>query len=1003
MRRLVLIGVSLVVVLLGTPAIVKAQASIAGQVKDASGAVLPGVTVEASSPALIEQVRTVVTSGTGQYRIELLPPGTYTVTFALPGFSSVKREGIQLTGTFTATIDAELRVGALQETITVSGEAPIVDVQSANKQRVIDRDLIDKLPTGRSPFAQIALIPGVTVSAANQDVGGATQLSGAIALQVHGSTGNSQSLLEDGLSTAALISPANSQITFNMAASQEIAVDYAGAGADTAGGGVRMNVIPREGGNTFNGVLFMNGTTEGLGGSNFTQRLKDAGLRSPNRIHNMFDVNPGFGGPLRRSKAWFYFSGRRATSSKWMSDEFYDKNRNNPNVWTYQPDLTKPVSNDSNVNDGRLRLTVQAAPKVKIGALYVQQTARNWPSILDTTGAPGGTLLAVEAGPYHYFPVERQVTVDTTIPLTNRLLIDGAVKHTFERAIRDPDRTVSPAMVGVLEQSTGRQYRARQFFINRTSDLMYYRAAVSYITGAHSFKFGIGDIFGDTSETDWDLNPVSYRLNNGIPNQITMRAYPVQFVIDVDHQFGAFAQDRWTIDRLTVNAGLRMDWFKNSFPAQTIGPATLAPARNFTFPDTQGLDLKDLSPKLSAAYDLNGNGRTAIKVSLNRNVEPYTVGGIAGANNPIVRLANTTTRSWTDSNNNYVPDCNLIVLTANGECGAVANTLFGSAGAQANFDPDVLRGWGKRLYNWEFSAGVQRQLLPGLSADATFFRRWYGNFTIIDNRAVTASDFTQFSITTPIDPRLPGGGGQVISGLYDVNPNKFGQTDNITTFAKNFGKQVQMWNGVAFTVNARLPHEVILQGGVDTGTITQDVCDIRSKVPEYTVADPYSAPVVAAGTATSTLNLASPLAWHCHTERPQTQLKLLGSYTVPMVDVQISSTLQSIPGPEINAYYTATNAQIASSLGRPLSGGAANATINLVSPGSMYGERLNQLDLRFARPVRVGRTKTTFQFDVYNALNVDAVTGVNTNYATWLRPQAVILGRFAKLGVQLDF
>jgi hypothetical protein len=972
-------------------------------VKDASGAVLPGVTVEASSPALIEQVRSVVTGGTGQYRIELLPPGTYTITFALPGFSTVKREGIQLTGTFTATIDTDLRVGAVQETITVSGETPIVDVQSATRQRVIDRALIDGLPAGRSPFAQMALIPGVTVATANQDVGGATQLSGAITMQVHGSTGASQSLMENGLSTAALISPANSQITFNMAASQEIAVDYSGAGADTAAGGVRMNVIPREGGNTFNGVLFMNGTTERLGGSNFSQPLKDAGLRTPNRIHSMFDVNPGFGGPLRRNKAWFYLSGRRATSSKWMADEFYDRNANNPNAWTYEPDVSRPVSNDSDVNDGRLRLTVQAAPKVKVGLLYVQQTARNWPSILDVTGAPGGTLLAAEAGPYHYFPVERQVTGDITVPLTNRLLIDGAVKTTFERAIRDPIRDVNPLMINVLEQSTGRQYRARQFFINRTSRVLYYRAAVSYVTGAHSFKFGIGDISGNTVERDWDLNPVSYRFNGGIPNQITMRAYPVEFSIDVDHQFGAYAQDRWTMGRLTVNPGLRLDWFKNSFPAQSIGPATLAPNRNFTFPDTAGLNLKDVSPKLSAAYDLTGNGRTALKVSLNRNVEPYTVGGIAGANNPIVRLATTTTRSWTDGNGNYAPDCSLIVLTANGECGAVANTLFGSAGAQANFDPDVLRGWGKRLYNWEFSVGAQRQLLTGLSADITYFRRWYGNFTIVDNRAVTAADFTQFSIVAPADSRLPDGGGYTISGLYDVNPAKFGQTDNITTFAKNFGREVQMWNGVALTVNARMPRGIILQGGVDTGTITQDVCDIRSKVPEYTVADPYSAPVVAAGTSTSTLLLAGPLAWHCRTGRPQTQLKMLGSYTVPKVELQISSTLQSIPGPEIAALYTASNAAIAPTLGRSLSGGVANVSVNLVEPGQMYGDRLNQLDLRFARPVRAGRTKTTFQLDIYNALNVAAVTGVNSNYASWLRPQAVILARFAKLGVQFDF
>lgn len=989
--------------LLLLPATANAQASITGQVRDASGAVLPGVTVEASSPALIEKVRAVVADGTGQYRIEILPPGTYTVTFALPGFSTVRRDGVQLTGTFTATIDAELRVGAVEETITVTGDSPIVDVQSATRQRVLDRELIDILPTGRSPMAQIALIPGVTVNASNQDVGGATQLSGAIAMQVHGTTAQSQQLQENGLSTAALISPANSQITFNMAAAQEVVVDYSGLGADSNANGIKMNVIPREGGNTFNGVLFLNGTTGGLGSSNFSQRLKDAGLRTPNAIRSMYDVNPGFGGPLRRDRIWFYVSGRRATSSRWMSDEFYDKNFNNPNVWTYEPDLTRPVSNDSDVNDGRLRLTVQAAPKVKTGLLYVQQTARNWPSILDTTGSPGSTLVAAEAGPYHYFPVERQVTADFTSPLTNRLLIDGAVKSTYERAIRNPIPGLNAAMINVLEQSTGRQYRARQFFVNRTSTVYTYRAAVSYITGAHSFKVGVDDIFGHTAERDWDLNPVSYRFSGGVPNQITMRAYPIEFVSDVNHQFGAYVQDRWTIDRLTLNAGLRFDWFKNSFPAQTIGPAPLAPTRNFQFPDTEGLNLKDLDPKLSAAYDLMGDGKTALKVSLNRYVEQYTVGGLAGQRNPVVRLANTTTRSWNDANRNYVPDCNLLVLTADGECGAVANPRFGSAAAEANLDPDILEGWGKRIHNWEFTAGVQREIMTGLSADFTYFRRAYGNLIITDNRAVTADDFTQFSITAPSDPRLPNGGGYVISGLYDVNPAKFGQTDNITTFAKNFGDQVQMFNGIALTVSARMPQGIIVQGGLDTGTITQDVCDIRAKVPEFTAADPYSAPVTAAGTTTSPILLAGPTAWHCHTERRLTQVKLVGSYTVPKVELQISTAFQSIPGPEIAAHVTATNAIIAPSLGRNLSGNAANVSVNLIEPGTMYGERLNQLDIRFARAVRIGRSKATAQLDLYNALNVDTITGVNSAYASWLRPQAVILARFAKIGMQVDF
>ena len=982
-----------VVALIAAPALARAQASIAGQVKDASGAVLPGVTVEASSPALIEKVRSVVSGGTGQYRIELLPPGTYTVTFALPGFSTVKRDGIELTGTFTATIDAELRVGTVEETITVSGETPIVDVQSATRQRVIDRELIDKLPAGRSPFAQMALIPGVTVAANNQDVGGALQLSGAIAMQVHGTNGASQLLLENGLSTAALVSPANSQITFNMAASQEIAVDYSGAGADNNAGGVKMNVIPREGGNSYNGTLFVNGTTGALQGSNFSDALQQAGLRSPDAIRRLYDINPGFGGPLQRNKLWFYASGRRAIASRWAAGEFYDRNFNNPTAWTWDPDLSQPVSNDSDINDARLRLTWQAAPKIKVGGLYVQQTARNWPSVRDSNGitAAGTTLYAYEASPYHYFPLERQVTLDVTSPVSNNLLVDGALKHSVERAVRDRVPGLNPQMINVLEQSTGRQYRAREIYINRPSFTYFYRAAVSYISGAHAFKVGVGDVFGHFNERDFDNNSASYRFNNGVPNQITMRAYPIDFQVDINHQFGAYAQDRWTVDRLTLNLGLRWDWFENTFPQQTVGPTPFAPTRNITFAKTEGLSLHDLDPKLSTAYDLFGDGRTAVKASLNRYVEQYTVGGIAGGRNPINRLANSTTRSWADANGNYIPDCNLLDLNGNGECGAVANRNFGSAVAEQNFDDDILRGFGKRIYNWELTAGVQRELIPRVSVDFTYFRRWYGNFNIVDNRAVTAADFTPFTITSPSDPRLPDGGGSVVSGLYDVNPAKFGVTDNITTFAKNYGKEVRMWNGFAVGASARLLNGALLQAGLDRGTLTQDVCEIRAKVPEWTITDvlgPY----------------AGPTTPYCHTEQKQTQFKMLGSYTVPKVELQVSGTLQSLPGPEIFANYVATNAQVVPTLGRNLAAGpGATVTVNLVKPGTMYGPRLNQLDLRIGRALHVGRTRTTLNLDVYNALNVDTVLTMSNAYATWQRPQSIILARFAKLGLQFDF
>jgi hypothetical protein len=980
MRRIVTLMWVLSLLLL-LPSAAYAQASIAGQVRDASGAVLPGVTVEASSPALIEKVRSVVTDGTGQYRIELLPPGDYTVTFTLPGFSTVRREGIQLTGTFTATIDTDLRVGAVEETITVTGESPIVDVQTATRQRVIDRELIDNLPTGRSPFAQMALIPGVTVDAANQDVGGATQLSGAITMQVHGTTGPSQLIQENGLSTAVLISPGSSQFTINMAASQEIAVDYAASTAENNAGGVRMNVVPREGGNTFNGTLFINGAWEALAGSNFSDELRAAGLRSPDEIRRLYDINPGYGGPLMRDRLWFYASGRRAVASRWQADEFYDKNANNPNVWTYEPDLSRPVSNDSDVNDGRLRLTWQATPKVKLGGLYVQQTARNWPSVRDAQGrGAGASLSAYEASPYHYFPIERQVTGDLTSPLTNRLLVDAAVRHGLESAIRDPIPDLNPQMVPVLEQATGREYRARTFYINRPSHVLYYRAALSYITGAHSFKFGAGDISGYTNQRNWDTNPVSYRFNNGVPNLITMRAYPFDFRVDVDHQFGLYAQDRWTVDRLTLNLGLRYDWFKNSFPEQSIGPSPLAPTRNITFPRTEGIALHDLNPKLSAAYDMFGTGRTAFRASLNRYVEQLTIGGIAGARNPLNRLSTQTTRSWSDVDRDYVPDCNLVSLDANGECGAVASRSFGSTVPEVNFDSELLEGWGKRQYNWEATVGVQHELMRGVAVDATYFRRWFGNFTVTDNRAVTAADFDRFSITAPSDSRLPDGGGYSVSDLYDVRPALFGLTDNFITFSDNFGGQSRMWNGVALTLSARLGTGMTLQGGLDTGRLTLDTCALRAQLPEIDPTNPY-----------------------CRTSEPTTHFKLLGTYTIPRIDVQLSGTLQSLPGQQLMANFVVPNAAIAPSLGRNLAGNATNKQINIVEPGAMYGERLNQLDIRIGKIVRVGGLRTTLNFDLYNALNVDTALSLNNAYASWQRPQSIILARFAKLGLQLDF
>src|ERR1041385_3250582 len=313
-----------VLLLLVLPVASFAQASITGVVKDASGAILPGVTVEASSPALIEKARSVVTDGTGQYRIITLPPGVYTVAFTLSGFSTVRREGIALQGTFTATVDADLRVGNVAETVTVTGETPIVDTQSATQQRVLGSEVVDAIPTSRMPSSLVELIPGITVTqgAGNwyglgaHDVGGSVgDIVGIFA--IHGGTFQDSRMMINGLSTGWGNEAFETGYTPNMSAIQETVVDTA-ASVENEVGGVRTNIIPKDGGNVFTGTIFASYTNEHLTRNN---------------------VNPGFGGPIRRDKIWFYGAARYLRADNYVAGIYVDTTQDDPNVWAYTPDL----------------------------------------------------------------------------------------------------------------------------------------------------------------------------------------------------------------------------------------------------------------------------------------------------------------------------------------------------------------------------------------------------------------------------------------------------------------------------------------------------------------------------------------------------------------------------------------------------------------------------------------------------------------------------------------
>jgi hypothetical protein len=987
------------------PVVASAQGSIAGVVTDTSGAVLPGVTVEVASPALIEKVRSAVTDGTGQYQIVSLPPGAYTVTFMLAGFNTLKREGIELTGNFTATVNGSLRVGALEETVTVTGEAPTVDVQNTARQRIIDRDIIENIPAGRNIWALGALNPGITTNVP-QDVGGAV-INATTGMSSHGGRSNDGWTSMDGITMNAMASTGfTTRLIYSMASVQEVTLDYSANTADVPTGGVRINIIPREGGNTFNGTMFASLATHGMQANNLTDDLRRQGLRTPDAVRKLWDLNPGFGGPIRQNKIWFYVSALYSGSQLDVADMFFNKNANNPNVWTYEPDLNHPAFKDTHYYGGDARVTWQVSPRNKIGLLAADQAGCTCVGVVSATVAP-------EADIRERFPIQRRQVLDWTSPVTNRLLLEAGVANHFGRSIRLRALDSSPEMITVNEQSTGLRYRAADNFRDGPNHAIHLRFGASYITGAHAYKAGFTHSHGFEGRVTNDGDqPLTYRFNNGTPNLITERALPLSGQVNVDHNLSIYAQDKWSMRHLTASYGLRYDYFASSFPEQHAGPAILAPTRDITFPEQKNTAWHDLNPRLGLSVDPTGKGKTALKVSLNRYLQNEAAGSpLAADPSPLNTLVTSTTRSWTDSNRNFVPECNLISPLANGECGGMANPAFGSARPGAIYDPDLLRGWGKRTSNWEFSAGVQRELFARTSVDVAYFRRSYQNFWITDNRAVSASDYDRFSITVPTDPHLPGGGGYTVSGLYDLKPARFGRpADNFVTLASKYGKQRERWQGVDLNLNLRLQAGMMLQGGVSTGSTLTDICDVAEKVPEMllgtaTPANATTPQVLAVSTnnADAVRNQWIP-AQYCRERSPfLTNVKFAGSYTIPRADVLVSGTFRSVPGPEIYANYTATNAVIQPSLGRLLSGGVANLPITIVEPGTMYGERLNQVDMRFGKILHLGRTKTVVNLDVYNLFNVNTVLTVNYAYATWQRPTSILLARFAKLGVQFDF
>ena len=974
--------------LLALPATALAQSAMTGVVRDTSGAVLPGVTVEAASDALIEKSKVAVTDGEGRYLIPDLRPGTYVVTFSLTGFSSIRREGITLPSEFTMTLNADLRVGALEESITVTGDAPIVDVTTAVHTSVLNREAIDAIPTGRTIQGMGQLIVGVNLSL--PDTGGARSMQQTY-MSTHGMSTAQNTVLVDGMMVNGLQGDGAIQSYFNDAMNQEVSYQTSGIGADTQAGGVRLNMIPREGGNRFSGDFKAAYRPGEWQGSNLTQRHRDRNLTAGNATDRIIDFTFAEGGPVMKDKLWFFGSARYYSVNNFIAGTFFD-------------DGSQGVD-DQFIKSALLRMTWQVTSKTKFSAYFDE--------IDKYRGHDMQSGYDPETAAVQWFsPAYHTASAKITNTVTSRLLVEGGWSNNTEYYTNSYQPNIEKprfssewfTTVARVEQDIEGFSRTGAALAQTTQSPKRHsaQASASYVTGSHNVKVGFQRTWGTffhTTDSNADLYQIYQSgVNNGgngqpftRPRQVLVRNTPVASGEALNHDLGVYAQDSWSVKRLTVNAGIRYERLNAQVLRGAAPAGRFVPAREFA-EVTNLPDWSNWAPRFALVYDLFGNAKTALKYSINRYNSARTT-GIADTYNPL--QSSTQTLSWTDLNgDNIAQGESQVVNGVRQRCVYLTpGCEIDFANLQDNFGVQALNEYGNypRTYNIEHGVELQHELMPRLSVTGSWFHGDFHNLTTTINRSFQFDgdprqnpNYTPFTVYDPRD-----GKAITVYGLKDAVRNA--PTRNLDTVDPN---RTQVYNAFNFEFRARPGAGSQIFGGIafererTTNCTAPDNPNSLRFCDGFNLEEGYSVPF-------------------------KNTLKLAGSYPLPY-GILFSAALQS-NRPRDNASHLMT---ITRGVSRYPANCAAPCPANaIIGPTSVMGqstlsvqldptstvlaERINQFDFKVQRTFRFGRVSVLPTVEVFNVNNSDAIISYQSQSILsqqYLAPNSIMQPRMVGVG-----